>query len=155
MLSQSEIKTAANKLLGGVTGLKVYGKEITEGYQTPSLFVEIVPKPFNRLTQGYAKSGFSLKITYFQKTPDEKEQLKLVDTVKEAFGMTFAVGNRKLTVGDIEYDYVGQKEDILQISVDFEFYENTVPEESGEIAETLSFMLEKEDEDEYIEVTGN
>ena len=39
MLSQAAIKTAANKLLKEATGLKIYGKEITEGYTTPSLFI--------------------------------------------------------------------------------------------------------------------
>lgn len=121
MLSQAAIKTAANELLNEATGLKIYGKEITEGYTTPSLFIEIISKPFQRKTRGFAKSGFTLKITYFQEAPEELQQLQLVDTVKEAFGMVFTVQDRKLTVGEITHDYIGQKEDILQISVDFEF----------------------------------
>ncbi len=135
MLSNVAIKTAINDLLSKATGLKIYGKEVVEGYETPSLFTEKVSKPFQRETIGFAKSGFTIKITYFQSSPDELEQMRLLDTVREAFGMTVKIENRTLTVGEITHDYVGQKEDILQISVDFDFYENTTPGETAEIAE--------------------
>ena len=145
ILSQAEIKRAANELLEAATGLKIYGREITEGYDTPSLFIEIVPGPFRRQTRNFAKSGFSLKITYFQDAPEELGQLEMVDTVKAAFGMVFAVGDRNLTVGETTYDYVGQKEDILQISVDFEYLENTsvCPEE--ELAGEMDFNFIKKE----------
>lgn len=146
MLSLVEIKKASNRLLKEATGLKIYGKEITEGYTTPSLFIEIVSKPFKRETRDFAKSGFTLKITYFQETPEELDQLRLIDTVKQAFGMTFKVGDRVLTVGEITHDYAGQKEDILQISVDFDYYENTTTEPEGEIAEELEVDLTKSKE---------
>ena len=146
ILSQAEIKKAANDLLKKATGLKIYGREITEGYDTPSLFIEIVPGPFGRQTRNFAKSSFSLKITYFQDAPEELQQLQLVDTVKTAFGMVFAVQDRKLTVGETTYDYVGQKEDILQISVDFEYLENTYTEPEEEIAGEVDFNLLKKEE---------
>lgn len=158
ILSQAEIKRAANELLEEATGLKIYGREITEGYDTPSLFIEIVPGPFRRQTRNFAKSGFSLKITYFQDAPRESEQLELVDTIKAAFGMVFAVGDRNLTVGEITYDYVGQKEDILQISVDFEYLENTSICPQEELAEEMDFNLVKKKKEalhERVEGTGN
>lgn len=141
MLSQVEIKMAANKLLKTATGLKVYGKEVTEGWSTPSLFIEIVPKPFRGKAEGFAKSGFAVKITHLQDTPNELEQLQMVDTVKAAFGMVFEVQDRRLTVGEITYDYIGEKEDILQISVDFDFYENSTTEPTGELAGEVEFNL--------------
>lgn len=146
MLSLTAIKTAANELLKTATGLKIYGKEITEGYETPSLFIEIISKPFQRQTRNFAKSGFTLKITYFQETPDELQQLQLIDTVKEVFGMVFTVQDRRLTVGEISYDYIGQKQDILQISVDFEFYENAAKGQKEEIAREMNFNLSKTEE---------
>lgn len=134
MLSNVVIKAAVNELLSKATGYKVYGKEVTEGYDTPSLFTEKIAKPFKRETVGFAKSGFTIMITFFQDAPDELEQMKLLDTVRNVFGMSVKIEDRTLTVGEITYDYAGQKEDILQISVDFDFYENTTPEETGEIA---------------------
>jgi hypothetical protein len=146
MLSNVAIKTAINDLLADATGLKIYGKEVVEGYETPSLFTEKVSKPFQHETQNFAKSGFTIKITYFQSTPDELEQMRLLDTVREAFGMTVKVEDRTLTVGEITHEFVGQKEDILQISVDFDFYENTTPGESAEIAEEYDVTLTKSEE---------
>jgi hypothetical protein len=72
--------------------------------------------------------------------------MRLLDTVREAFGMTVKVEDRTLTVGEITHEFVGQKEDILQISVDFDFYENTTPGESAEIAEEYDVTLTKSEE---------
>lgn len=147
MLSLVAIKTAANKLLKDATGLKTYGKEVSEGYDKPSLFVEIISAPFQHRSPDFAMSGFTIKITYFQETPDELGQLRMIDTVKEAFGRVFAVEERRLTVREITYEYVGQKQDILQISVDFEFYENLYTEPEEEIAKEMDFILSKKEED--------
>lgn len=146
MLSQSAVKTAANKLLKNVTGLKTYGKEVIEGYETPSFFIELITKPTKRETKSFAKSGFTLHITYFQKTPDEAQQLQMYDTVKNAFGMIFTVEDRKLTVNEITYDYVGNKENILQITVEFKYYENTAEQPTADIAEELDLNLKKTEE---------
>lgn len=146
MLSNAEIKGAINELLENATGLKVYGKEVTEGYKTPSLFVEKINKPFKRETIGFAKSGFTIKITYFQSAPDELDQMRLLDKVRDAFGMCVKIADRNLTVGEITHDYVGQKENILQISVDFDFYENTTPEETAEIAREYDLTIKKKEE---------
>lgn len=146
MLSNVAIKTAINDLLANATGLKIYGKEVVEGYSTPSLFTEKISKPFQRETIGFAKSGFTIKITYLQSSPDELEQMKLIDTIRDAFGMSVRIGDRKLTVGEITHDYVGQKENILQISIDFDFYENTTPAETAELMQEVEVntILEEE-----------
>lgn len=146
MLSNVAIKTVINDLLSNATGLKIYGKEVTEGYTTPSLFVEKVSKPFKRETQGFAKSGFAIKITYFQPAPDELDQMRLLDNVRDAFGMVVKIEDRALTVGEITHDYVGQKADILQISLDFDFYENTTPQETAEIAKEYGLEIKKNEE---------
>lgn len=146
MLSNVAIKIAINDLLSNATGLKVYGKEVTEGYTTPSLFVEKVSKPFKRETRGFAKSGFTIKIIYFQPAPDELDQMRLLDKVRDAFGMIVKIEDRALTVGEITHDYVGQKADILQISVDFDFYENTTPKETAEIAREYGLEIKKNEE---------
>ena len=146
MLSHVDIKTAINDLLSSATGLKIYGKEVTEGYTTPSLFAEIVSKPFKRETRDFAKSGFTIKITYFQPAPDELDQMRILDKVRDAFGMSVKIADRVLTVGEITHDYVGQKSDILQISIDFDFYENTTPEETAEIANEYCLEIKKNEE---------
>lgn len=148
MLSYKEIKIAVNTLLKEKTGLKIYGNDVTEGYETPSLFVQIISKPHKRQTRNFAKSGFSVKITYFQNEPDESEQLELLDIVREAFGMVLVVQDRRLTTGEITYDYVGQKENILQITVDYDFCENTSTPSTEEIAEAVDINLIKKETEE-------
>ena len=145
ILTQAEIKKAANELLHKATGLTILGRDATKGYEVPSLFVELVTKPTKRETKNFAKTGFILHITFFQEEPDELEQLELVDVVKKAFGMIFKVGARSLTVGEIDYDYIDQHEDKLRINVNFDYYENTTATPTEEVADELELNIKKEE----------
>lgn len=145
MLSNVAIKSAINDMLKKATGLKIYGREVTEGYTTPSLFVELLGKPFERESKNFAKTGFTAMITYFQSSPDELEQLKLINIIREAFGMNTKIEDRILTVGKITYEYTGEKREILQISAEFNFYENTTEKEMAEVAKEYNLNMKKED----------
>lgn len=130
-----EIKTAVNRLLGGkYPEYKIYGKEIKEGYITPSFFTEILDKGSRPETKNFAEGGFTIKITYFQKEKNELDQLKKVDEIKDLFGLIFFVGNRRLAVGEFSHDYIGEYSDILQISIDIDYKENTKKEVTAPIA---------------------
>lgn len=122
---------------------KIYGLEIKEGYDTPSFFTEIVDKGSRGNTQNFASGGFTIKITYFQDQKNELDQLEKVDTIKELFGMAFKVGDRRLTVGDYSHDYIGEYSDILQISVDIDYKENTQKEDNAPIAEGVQVTIKE------------
>lgn len=113
---------------------KIYGKEIKEGYKTPSFFTEIVDKGNRAETKNFASGGFTVKIIYFQKTKNELDQLKKVDEIKNLFGLIFFVGERRLTVGEYSHDYIGEYSDILQISIDIDYKENTKKEDTAPMA---------------------
>lgn len=113
---------------------KVYGKEIKEGYATPSFFTEIIDKGSRAETRNFTTGGFTVKITYFQKEKNELDQLKKVDEIKSLFGLIFLVGERRLTVGEYSHDYIGEYNDILQISIDLDYKENIQKEESALMA---------------------
>lgn len=117
--------------------------EIKEGYDTPSFFTEIVDKGSRGNTQNFASGGFTIKITYFQDHKNELDQLEKVDTIKELFGMVFKVGDRRLTVGDYSHDYIGEYSDILQISVDIDYKENTQKEDNAPIAEGVQVTIKE------------
>ncbi len=51
--------------------------------------------------------------------------------------MIFYVENRKLTVGEFSHDYIGEYQDILQISIDIDYKENTQKEEVAAVATEL------------------
>lgn len=92
-------------------------------------------------SKNFTRGGFTVKITYFPEKKSELDQLKKVDEIKELFGMIFCVGNRKLTVGEYSHDYIGEYQDILQISVEFDYLENTSKEVTEPIAETIEARI--------------
>lgn len=113
---------------------KIYGKEIKEGYETPSFFTEIVDRGSRAETKNFASGGFTVKVTYFQKVKNELDQLKKVDEIKDLFGLIFFVGKRRLVVGEYSHDFIGEYSDILQISIDIDYKENTKKEDAAPIA---------------------
>ena len=116
---------------------KIYGKEIREWYDAPCFFTEILDKGSGAETKNFAKGGFTVKITYFQTEKNELDQLEKVDEIKDLFGLIFYVGNRKLTVGEFSHDYIGEYQDILQISIDIDYKENTQKEDMAPVAQEI------------------
>jgi hypothetical protein len=120
---------------------KIYGKEIREGYDAPCFFTEILDRGSRAETRNFAKGGFTVKITYFQTEKNELDQLEKVDEIKDLFGLFFCVGDRKLTVGDFSHDYIGEYQDILQISIEIDYKENTQKEDMAPIAEEIGVVV--------------
>lgn len=146
-MKYTEIKKALNSLLKKkYPKLKIYGKEIKEGYDVPCFFTEIVNAQSKAQNRNFEKISFTLYITYFQEIKSELEQLKKVDEIKELFGMKFKVGNALLTTGEYAYDFIGEYSDILRISVDFEYLEGKERKETGEKMEEVKIEWRKEKE---------
>ena len=120
---------------------KIYGKEIQEGYAPPCFFVEIIDHGSKAETKNFAKGGFTIKITYFQKEKNELDQLEKAEEIKELFGMVFCVGDRKLTVGEFSHDYIGEYQDILQISIRIDYKENTYQKELAPVATEIGVNI--------------
>jgi hypothetical protein len=140
----TDLKLAVNSLLKSKykePDYKIYGKEIKEGYQTPSFFAEIVDGGDKAETKNFSSGRKTIKITYFQKETNELDQLQKVDEIKDLFGLVFLVGNRKITVGEFSHDYIGEYSDILQISIEFDYKENTSMKETQEVADTLNMNM--------------
>ena len=116
---------------------KIYGKEIREGYDVPCFFTEILDRGSRAETRNFTKGGFTVKITYFQTAKNELDQLEKVDEIKDLFGLFFCVGDRKLTVGEFSHDYIGEYQDILQISIEIDYKENTRKEDTAPVAREI------------------
>ena len=132
---------AVNALLKSKYPYKIYGKEIKEGYNAPCFFTEIVDKGSRAETKNFTGGGFTVKITYFQNIKNELDQLEKVDEIKNLFGLIFCVGERRLTVGEYSHDYIGEYSDILQISIDIDYKENTQKQETAPIAEGVDVII--------------
>nr|WP_288976726.1 hypothetical protein [uncultured Blautia sp.] len=120
---------------------KIYGKEIREGYDAPCFFTEILDRGGKGETKNFAKGGFTIKITYFQAEKNELDQLEKVDEIKDLFGLFFCVGDRKLTIGDFSHDYIGEYQDILQISIEIDYKENTQKEDTAPVAQEIGVEI--------------
>lgn len=116
---------------------KIYGKEIREGYDAPCFFTEILDRGSRAETRNFAKGGFTIKITYFQAEKNELDQLEKVDEIKDLFGLIFCVEDRRLTVGEFSHDYIGEYQDILQISIEIDYKENTQKEDTAPVAREI------------------
>lgn len=120
---------------------KIYGKEIKEGYDAPCFFTEIIDKGSRAETKNFAKGGFTIKIIYFQAEKSEMDQLEKADEIKDLFGLIFYVGDRRLTVGEFSHDYIGEYQDILQISIEIDYKENTQKEDTAPVAQELGVEI--------------
>ncbi len=107
----------------------------------PCFFTEILDGGSKAETRNFAKDSFTVKITYFQKERNEFDQLEKADEIKELFGLVFCVGDRKLTVGDFSHDFIGEYHDILQISVDIDYKENTQKEDTAPVAAEIGIGI--------------
>lgn len=142
MLRFKEIKKAVNRLLKRkYPDVKIYGNDVKEGYQTPSFFVELINKGSTSETKNFASGGFTIKITYFQDKKDELDQLEKVDEIKDLFGLFFCVEDRKLTIGEFSHDYIGEYQDLLQISIEIDYKENTQRTDTAPIARGIGIKV--------------
>ena len=69
MISVVELKKALVDVIRSKYGksYKYYGIEVTEGYEKPSFFTQIVPVEMENVTTNFADSAYSFVVTYFQK----------------------------------------------------------------------------------------
>jgi hypothetical protein len=126
MIKLVDIYTSVNKLLYSKypkTTYKIYGHEVTEGYKTPSFFVDLIPKSILKESINYKKNTYTITITYFQSTANEIDNLTKADEIKELFGYHLTIDDRKALITDYSYDFVGENTNVLQVSIDIEYFE--------------------------------
>lgn len=69
------------------------------------------------------------------------DQLEKADEIKDLFGLIFYVGDRRLTVGEFSHDYIGEYQDILQISIEIDYKENTQKEDMAPTAREMGVKV--------------
>ncbi|MSS91370.1 hypothetical protein FYJ45_24985 [Eisenbergiella tayi] len=123
--------------------VKIYGNDTTEGWRKPYFFLECVPYGMNYVSRNFIKKSCSLKITYFQRVPDEPDQLQKVEEIREMIGMKFCVKDRKLDIKEYTHDYVGEYNNILQITLDLEWFENCYKEPEEEKMKEIELSVKE------------
>lgn len=81
MISIKELKSSYIKVLRkAVPNMKIYSNEVEEGYETPSLFVQMVPLIFKqRETASITRSSYMFETTFLQYKKNEAEQLEIME----------------------------------------------------------------------------
>lgn len=121
-MTELDILAAGNKLLQTRYGGKipVYGREVSDGFKMPAFFTEVVSNGFTYGSKNLAELECAFKITYFQAEVDDVDQAKKVEEFRKLFGKYLIVGKRKIKVLDLETNYVGERNNILQVTINFQ-----------------------------------
>ena len=139
MISIVDLKAALNGVIQNKYGssYKYYGIEITEGYEKPSFFTQLLPVNLNPITTNFSEKRFSFIITYFSKKVDEEDALSKVSELMDAFGLKVKVKDRYVNVSEFEYEFVGEKSNILQMSLNVSFMDEIKKEETRQLMNEL------------------
>lgn len=140
------LKALNGRLKETYPAINRYGSSTTDGWAKPYFFTECVPGLLNYKTKNIVQRSCSLKITYFQEEPDELEQLEVAAGIRKMLGMKFYAAERRLEVKNYTHDFVGEYNNIMQITFDLEWFENVSgPSEEG-LAEAVNITFRKGEE---------
>ena len=131
MIALTELKKGMIAVLRELypTGYKFYGNEVVEGYEKPSFFTQLIPVIMENVTQHTTNNTMLFVITYFQKNKDEADNFKKITEIRKAFGLKVEVADRQINVEELDYQFVGEEGNILQIQVTINYIDNIENEE--------------------------
>ncbi len=122
------IISAVNTLLASeYPSVKRYGNATVDKAVPPYFFVECIPAAIQRETKMTMHKGCTIKITYIQRVKNDVDALAKIEGICGLLGMVFTVNGRKLLVLDYDHEYIGENNDIPQISFRLDWYEKTTP----------------------------
>lgn len=123
---------------------KYYAKTVNEGYNSPAFFVRLKPILIQNGNK-WRENHYAVYITYFQKVLDEADVYRKVEELEDLFGKYIRINDRALDVTDISFDYLGTDQNILEMTFNIEWYENTVKETNDTLAESVDINTFKEE----------
>lgn len=120
-----------------------YGKEVTQGYETPCFFVELYIKSRTK-TKNYNEHSGVITLTYMQASADEADALQKYDAVREAFSLKLVVGERCINIDGVGYSWIGKDDNILQIEIEISYEDKNEREHKHPIMRKLNLKEEEE-----------
>ena len=114
-----------------------YGNDTVDKAVPPYFFVECVPTGMDRQTKNMLHKSCSVLITYVQRVPDQLDNLEKAEEIGELLGMTVRIRDRELLVLRYSHEYIGDQNNILQISFGLDWWEDTRRPDTEEIMENL------------------
>ena len=141
-----EVKKGFNALLASkYPSIKLYSKAVVEGYKRPCFFTQLKPISMNNSTQTTRYNLATFYIEYMQERLDEADMLDKIDEIRNLFGQYVRVGDRAVDVTEFSFDYVGTDRNILEISLDIEWFDRIEHETNEPTMESLVFSKETEE----------
>lgn len=144
------VKAACNALMTSLfPTLPVYGNTVLDGYARPAWFAELLTTPYTRPGKYEHEYGYTYKVTLLETTHDEAFCLTSFETIRSGFGQRVAVSTGGLVVETIDMDWIDERSDVLQVTIDFyPVSEISGRTETGDLMEelTLDSSLNLEEE---------
>nr|DAF51914.1 MAG TPA: tail completion protein [Siphoviridae sp. ctOb14] len=143
MITLVNIKKAINEVLKtNFPDAKLYAREIEEGFIRPSFFTQLIPATSEYETRNFTSNKLTVIINYFSKDETDLANVKMYDSLRQAFGMNLQIQGRHLIPRDIRAD---ETDGVLQYEFDLDYLDD-VPEEEEhyEIMKELYVTTQKE-----------
>lgn len=142
MAGLKELNKAVNGVLRSIyPNYKIYAGEVTEGFQRPSFFTQIIPMRMDYETQNYKSDRLVVAITYFNESDTELENIKMYDNLVHAFGRTLKVRDRHLRLLNI---HPNNADGYMQFRFDLDFWSQLEKTEKYELMKELEVKIDKE-----------
>jgi hypothetical protein len=140
----TDIYKATDLLLKSKYGasMKYYGNDTVEGYTKPCFFISIIPVINSNDSINFKTKAFTIMITYHQSIINEIDNLQKADEIINLIGYFLNVNGRKICVTNSDYEFIGENNNVLQISFNIEYIEANTREDSSTIAQTLNINEE-------------
>lgn len=142
----TEVKKACNERLRETfPDIRIYGNTTVDGIQRPSFFTEIFIRDYSPKSPYQSCYGYTFKATLFERVHDEIHCLQIFEQFRSAFGIALMVRKRKLVVESIEFEWIDEYADKMQITVQFaKIVEIGGRKEYGDIMRDVELEIRKE-----------
>lgn len=142
MITLTDMYEAINGLLDrAFPKCRVYAGEVTEGFERPSFFTQILPLGVDYDTKNYKTDRLLVVITYFNENGTELENIEMHDGLADAFRMTLAVNRRHFLLTNTRSE---RADGALQFSFNLNFKSQLNHAEEYELMKELELKTDKE-----------
>lgn len=140
-MTLEEIKKAITEALEGkYPDAPLYGIEELDGYERPGFFLFLTAS-LELQTVNFRQMHCEVDIARIQVKTDEQDVIQYYENVAELFSPKIQVGDQYFDTEDMTFSYLGEYENVPNVSFSFDYYEK-MPQETAEIAGKVTMRTE-------------
>lgn len=147
MLKQTDIlKAVKDKILEYDNNATVYFKEVTEGYNRPCYFIDVLPVTRTQEMQGIFSISLLIVISYFSNTNNSLNNMDTLDSLINSFGGLLPVLDRVLIIDEFQVDEVGENNREFNLTFNLQYKDVLdIKEENIKVAKELSLNIKNKE----------